>query len=93
MRRLIGIAVATTLGMAAFAGVAEARDGCGIGWHMGIYGSCMPNPGVPVYRAPAVPVVVYPQVVEPAYPVVELPRVYNPNPPRYVTPPTVVYYP
>jgi hypothetical protein len=34
----------------ASAGAAEARDGCGPGFHRGVYGHCRPNFGPRVYR-------------------------------------------
>jgi len=47
-----------TLGVALAAGSpAYARQGCGRGWHRGIYGRCAPNRRPLVY-APAAPVLV-----------------------------------
>ena len=43
--------VAMMLGMASaalIAGVAEARGGCGLGWHHGLFGVCVRNTAPPV---------------------------------------------
>lgn len=52
----------------ATAGTAEARDGCGLGFHRGLYGFCRPNLGPRVVYAPYV-----------VRPVVYGPRVYGPR--------------
>ncbi|KQP40972.1 hypothetical protein ASF49_19480 [Methylobacterium sp. Leaf104] len=52
----------------ATAGTAEARDGCGLGFHRGLYGYCRPNLGPRVVYAP--------YVVRPAF---YGPRFYGPR--------------
>jgi hypothetical protein len=51
-------AAALLLAALAISSTAEARGGCGIGWHRGFLGGC--------YRNEAVPVTVAPVVVAPA---------------------------
>jgi hypothetical protein len=53
MRKIILLALAATACFAAIA-PAEARDGCGIGFHRGPYGYCRPD-GRPVVVVPAGP--------------------------------------
>jgi len=45
MKRLLMVTflAATALGIGA---PAQAHDGCGHGWHRGVYGNCRPNHGV-----------------------------------------------
>lgn len=53
MRKITLLALAAAACFAAVA-PAEARDGCGIGFHRGPYGACRPNRG-PVVVVPAGP--------------------------------------
>ena len=56
MFRKIAIPLALAAGLLTAGSAAEARDGCGLGFHRGYYGWCRPNPAyrpygyAPVYR-------------------------------------------
>jgi hypothetical protein len=43
MRKALILTVAGVASLVAFAPAAQARDGCGDGWHRNIYGDCRPN--------------------------------------------------
>ncbi|UMY16710.1 hypothetical protein MMB17_18825 [Methylobacterium organophilum] len=49
MIRKLALPFALSLGLLAAASGAEARDGCGPGFHRGYYGWCRPNLGVRAY--------------------------------------------
>ena len=53
MKRMIGLALAASIAFVA-TGTAEARQGCGPGFHRGPYGACRPNRGPVVVGAPAI---------------------------------------
>jgi hypothetical protein len=52
MKKLLMIAIAAGTAFAATA-PADARQGCGPGWHRGPYGHCRPNRGPGYGRPPA----------------------------------------
>jgi len=55
MKKLLLIALAAGASLTAIS-PAAARQGCGIGFHRGPYGHCVPNRG-PVLIAPGVPTI------------------------------------
>ncbi|TNC12923.1 hypothetical protein FF100_14835 [Methylobacterium terricola] len=63
MIRKLVMSLALASGVLLTAPAAEARDGCGPGFHRGFYGWCRPNWRPPVYR----PYVYRPYVYGPAY--------------------------
>ena len=44
MRKALIITIAAAASTIALSSAADARDGCGRGWHMTRYGNCRPNP-------------------------------------------------
>lgn len=62
MNKFMTITLAVGTAVAAFAALpAEARQGCGPGWHRGAYGRCLPNrppPRAVVVREPGVRLVI-----------------------------------
>ncbi|MBS0480016.1 MAG: hypothetical protein JSR79_12050 [Proteobacteria bacterium] len=60
MNRIVAASLATGAAIAALAAIpAEARQGCGHGFHRGYYGRCVPNRGdAVVVREPGVRLVI-----------------------------------
>jgi uncharacterized protein YraI len=59
MNKFITAALAAGTAVAAFAAIpADAREGCGRGYHRGAYGRCIPNGRVAVVREPGVRLVI-----------------------------------
>ena len=59
MNKIVTTALAVGTAVAAFAAIpADAREGCGRGYHRGNYGRCIPNGRVAVVREPGVRLVI-----------------------------------
>lgn len=55
MKKLFIIALTFVAALTAIAPAAEARQGCGVGFHRGPYGACRPNVPGPVVVVPGGP--------------------------------------